>query len=111
MALIEALKSSDLVKEYQALEAHINQKRDFKVMFSKLKRLQQQIINIEAINKSEALKVAQAEYDEQFDKIVAHPTLNRYFHLQEEINHLIQEIKSIVEAEINFELTNTEPKK
>jgi cell fate (sporulation/competence/biofilm development) regulator YmcA (YheA/YmcA/DUF963 family) len=102
--LIEMLANDEEIKRYKRIESMINEHKELKKKMNQLKSLQKQLVNAKQIEKTEAVKQFQKQYDEQFDEIENYPLMSDYLALQSDINTMIQSIVDIIEEGIEKDM-------
>lgn len=98
--LIQAIKENVYIQEYYRLEKLLNENESLKIKIKELQNLQQEMINLKATEKYNALKIAEKEYWERRNILEENPIIKNYLTLQEEINALLKIIKEILEEAI-----------
>lgn len=101
-SLIKALKENPYVKEYLELEEQLNNNKFLNDEIKALHSLQQQMVNLQQINKEKAYKEIEKEYWKRRKKLESNPNIKNYLTLQQEINDLLQTIKEILEESLKI---------
>jgi len=102
--LLKLIEDDPVIKRYQALEEKMNQSKDIKRQINQLKAVQKKLINARHINKVEAVKQFEKEYDDRLKEIEEFPLMAEYLSLQEEINDMLQSVLQIIEDGLNKEI-------
>ena len=102
--LLKLIEDDPVIKRYQSLEEKMNQSKDIKRQINQLKAVQKKLINARHINKTEAVKQFEQEYDERLKEIEEFPLMAEYLSLQEEINDMLQSVLQIIEDGLNKEI-------
>jgi cell fate (sporulation/competence/biofilm development) regulator YmcA (YheA/YmcA/DUF963 family) len=102
--LIEMLSNDLEIKRYKRIETIMNDQKELKKKMNQLKSLQKQLVNAKQIEKTEAIKQFQKQYDEQLEEIENYPLMSEYLALQSEINMMIQSIVDIIEEGIEKDI-------
>ena len=102
--LISMLASDPEIKRYKRIETMINEHKELKKKINQLKNLQKQLVNAKQIEKTEAIKQFQKQYDDQLDDIENYPLMSDYLALQSDINMMIQSIVDIIEEGIEKDM-------
>ena len=95
--LILEIQKNPYIIEYKRLENILNNNESLKKEILYLQDLQQQIINLKHINKINASKEVEEKYWARRNKLEENPIIKNYLNLQEEINNILETIKSILE--------------
>jgi len=102
--LIQMLSNDPEINRYKRIETMINEHKELKKKINLLKNLQKQLVNAKQIEKTEAIKQFQKQYDEQLDEIENYPLMSDYLALQSDINDMIQSIVDIIEEGIEKDM-------
>lgn len=95
--LIEAINENPYIKEFIELEERLNNNEKLKKQIVDLQQLQQQMINLKALEKWNAYAIVEEEYTEKRRSLEENPVIKNYLNLQSEINDLLILIKEILE--------------
>ena len=103
--LITSIASQEEIIRFKELEVIIDHNQEIKNEYTILLNLQKDMVAKE-FKKNKDLDKAKALYDIQKEKIMKFYILEEYLDLLDTINDDLNMIKSIIETEINFELTS-----
>lgn len=97
--LVDYLKNQDSYKRYITLSLSLKEDKEVMKLIKEIKKIHQNIINDEynGINTSK-LELQLSKKKEELERF---PLYLEYSYLQEDLNNQFQQIKSIIENEIN----------
>lgn len=98
--IIKLLKEDPKLKRFQKMALVINEDQDIKNKINEIKNIQKEILNVKHLNKTNAIKALQKQYDGLMVELLEYPLLNTYLDLLNYYNELILTIKGIIESEI-----------
>lgn len=98
--LMNAIKENPYIKEFLHLEEKLNNNKKLKEEILELQELQQEMINLELLDKPKAYALVEAKYSEKRRVLEENPIVLNYLNLQKEINDLIHLIKEILECSL-----------
>lgn len=99
--IIELIKSDPKYNRFHEISLLINNDKKIKIKLSKIKNIQKELVNVIHLEKNNAIKALQREYESLMDELLEIPLLNEYLDLVNYYNDLILTIKDIIEGEIN----------
>lgn len=98
--LANMLSNTEEINRFKQLEAQINRNQKVQSLISRLKTLQKQAVNLQAYNKTEALKKVEAEIDRIQDEIDEIPIVQEFKDIQVTVNDVLQLVTSTIAREI-----------
>lgn len=98
--LANMLSNTEEINRFKQLEAQINRNQKVQSLISRLKTLQKQAVNLQAYNKTEALKKVEAEIDRIQDEIDEMPIVQEFKDIQVTVNDVLQLVTSTIAREI-----------
>lgn len=104
--LLDLIKEDPNFKYYQELESKVNSSTEVIKKVEKIKHLQKEMVLVKEVQKLEKLKKLEEKYNQMLLEIEAIPGLLDYLELQVYYNNLIQDIKNLLEIEVEMIITN-----
>ena len=98
--LIQIIRKDSNYLYYQKLEVKINENEDIKNKVANIKQLQTQIVLAKELGKRNKVSNLEEKYDSLLLELEEVPHVLEYLELQKYYNDLIQDIKSILENEV-----------
>lgn len=96
------LANTEEIERFKQVEAKINENKKVQQLINKIKALQKQAVNLQAYEKTEALKKVEAEIDRLQDELDAIPIVQEF----KEIQVLVNDVLQLVSGTIAREVTN-----
>lgn len=100
--LAKMLANTEEIDRFKQVEAKINENKKVQKLISRIKALQKQAVNLQAYEKTEALKKVEKEIDDLQDEIDAIPVVQEF----KEIQTLVNDVLQLVSGTIAREVTN-----
>ena len=97
--LIEIIKESNDYKKYTELKDKMKNNKDIMDLVNKIKKEEQQLVNKKY--RKEDTKELEKNIDKNKKELMSYPIYQEYSYLQEDLNNMFQNIKSIIENSIN----------
>lgn len=98
--LADMLANTEEIERFKKVEAKINQNKKIQQMISSIKTLQKQAVNLQAYEKTEALKKVEAEIDRLQDEIDAIPVVQEFQDIQSSVNDVLQLVTKTIAREV-----------
>lgn len=102
--LVSVINSNEDIKRYKELEVIINNDKKLLEQLEQLKQVQKQIVHAEKLEKSEMLINLNEKYNILLDEIENYPLMSEYLHIQNNLNYVLQDFKSIIEKGIDDDI-------
>lgn len=99
--IIKLIEEDPRLERFKRISKLINEDNSVLLKIEKIKEKQQQIINAKHIQKKNAVKLLEEEYDYLLEELKSTPLLSEYFNLLEYYNALIKAIEGILEDGVN----------
>lgn len=98
--LADMLANTEEIERFKKIEAKINSNQKVQKMISNIKTLQKQAVNLQAYNKTEALKKVEAEIDRLQEEIDAIPIVQEFKEIQMVVNDILQLVTKTIAREV-----------
>ncbi len=97
--IIEYIKNTSEYKRYNLLKEEIYNNKEIMILIEAIKALQKKAVKEESLGKSS--KYIDQEIEEKLQVLNSNPLYSEFTYLQEDLNETFQEIKFIIEKNIN----------
>src|SRR5690625_315786 len=98
--LANMLSNTEEIERFKKVEAKINSNEKIQQMISSIKTLQKQAVNLQAYEKTEALKKVEAEIDRLQAEIDAIPIVQEFKDIQSVVNDVLQLVTGTIAREV-----------
>src|SRR5690625_1059894 len=98
--LAEMLSKTEEIERFKVVEAKINANQKVQRLISRIKRLQKQAVNLQAYEKTEALKKVETEIDTVQDELDAIPIVQEFKEIQRVVNDVLQLVSGTIAREV-----------
>jgi len=98
--LADMLSNTEEINQFKKLEAKINANEKVQEKIKKIKTLQKQAVNLQAYEKTEALKKVEAEIDRLHDELDAIPIVQEFKEIQVVVNDVLQLVSKTIAREV-----------
>lgn len=98
--LADMLAQTEEIERFKQLEAQINQNENIQQLISSIKTLQKQAVNLQAYQKTEALKVVEQKIDELQAELDAIPIVQEFKEIQLIVNDILQLVTKTIAREV-----------
>src|SRR5690625_528995 len=98
--LADMLSNTEEINQFKKLEAKINANEKVQENIKKIKTLQKQAVNLQAYEKTEALKKVEAEIDRLHDELDAIPIVQEFKEIQVVVNDVLQLVSKTIAREV-----------
>src|SRR5690625_2479173 len=107
--LAEMLANTKEIERFKVVEAKINSNKKVQRLISRIKRLQKQAVNLQAYEKTEALKKVESEIDQVQDELDAIPIVQEFKEIQGVVNDVLQLVSGTIAREVtNYVIKDTD---
>src|SRR5690625_4457759 len=98
--LAEMLSKTEEIERIKVVEAKINANQKVQRLISRIKRLQKQAVNLQAYEKTEALKKVETEIDTIQDELDSIPIVQEFKEIQGVVNDVLQLVSGTIAREV-----------
>lgn len=98
--LASMLAKTEEIERFKQVEAKINQNEKVQKLISRIKTLQKQAVNLQAYEKTEALKKVEAEIDRVQEEIDSIPVVQEFQEIQVVVNDVLQLVSGTIAREV-----------
>lgn len=98
--LAEMLAKTEEIDRFKQVEAKINENQKVQKLISRVKALQKQAVNLQAYEKTEALKKVEKEIDDLQDEIDSIPVVQEFKEIQTIVNDVLQLVSGTIAREV-----------
>lgn len=98
--LANMLSNTEEIERFKKVEAKINSNEKIQKMIASIKTLQKQAVNLQAYEKTEALKKVEAEIDRLQEEIDAIPVVQEFKEIQVVVNDVLQLVTKTIAREV-----------
>lgn len=97
--LVKIIKNQESYKKYIEYSTYLKNDKKIMSLIEEIKSLEQHLINMEY--EKQSVEHIKKELDEKNNELKSYPTYLEYSYIKEDLNNQFQQIKSIIENEIN----------
>lgn len=97
--LIDLIKNNEDYKRYMYLHEEMKKNKEIMSLISKIKKLEQTVINKEY--RKEDTSLEEQEISSLKKELLSYPTYQEYSYLMDDIDNMFQNIREILEKNIN----------
>ncbi|HLR54036.1 MAG TPA: YlbF family regulator [Pseudogracilibacillus sp.] len=98
--LAAKLAGTEEIERFKEVEAKINQNDKVQRLISRIKILQKQAVNLQAYEKTEALKKVEAEIDRVQEELDEMPVVQEFQEIQTVVNDVLQLVSGTIAREV-----------
>lgn len=98
--LADMLSKTEEIERFKEVEAKINGNEKVQRLISRIKTLQKQAVNLQAYEKTEALKKVENEIDLVQDELDAMPVVQEFKEIQVVVNDVLQLVSGTIAREV-----------
>jgi|SRR5690625_3520079 len=98
--LASMLANTEEIERFKKIEAKINENEKVQGLISRIKSLQKQAVNLQAYQKTEALKKVDAEIDKIQDELDNIPIVQEFKEIQVVVNDVLQLVSGTIAREV-----------
>lgn len=98
--LAEKLAGTEEIERFKEVEAKINQNDKVQRLISRIKLLQKQAVNLQAYEKTEALKKVEDEIDRTQEELDEMPVVQEFQEIQTVVNDVLQLVSGTIAREV-----------
>src|SRR5690625_4487039 len=96
-------------ERFKQVEAKINENKKVQQLISRIKALQKQAVNLQAYEKTEALKKVEADIDQVQEELDSIPIVQEFKEIQVVVNDVLQLVSGTIAREVtNHVIRDTE---
>ncbi len=98
--LAAMLAQTEEIERFKQLEAKINENEKVQRLISRIKTLQKQAVNLQAYEKTEALKKVETEIDNVQNELDGIPIVQEFKEIQVVVNDVLQLVSGTIAREV-----------
>src|SRR5690625_2632939 len=98
--LAEMLANTDEIERFKKVEAKINQNEKIQRLVKKIKTLQKQAVNLQAYEKTKALKIVEEELEKAEKELDDIPIVQEFKEVQTIVNDMLQLVSGTIAREV-----------
>ncbi|HLR80496.1 MAG TPA: YlbF family regulator [Bacillota bacterium] len=102
--LATMLANTEEIDRFKKVEAKINENQKVQQLMTKIKALQKQAVNLQAYEKTEALKKVEGELDRLQEEIDEIPVVQEFKEIQVIVNDVLQLVTGTIAREVTNEV-------
>ena len=107
--LAAMLANTEEIERFKQVEAKINENEKVQRLISRIKTLQKQAVNLQAYEKTEALKKVETEIDNVQEELDSIPIVQEFKEIQVVVNDVLQLVSGTIAREVtNHVIRDTE---
>ena len=107
--LAAMLANTEEIERFKQVEAKINEHEKVQRLISRIKTLQKQAVNLQAYEKTEALKKVETEIDNVQEELDSIPIVQEFKEIQVVVNDVLQLVSGTIAREVtNHVIRDTE---
>lgn len=106
--LAQMLAQTEEIERFKQIEAKINANDKVQRLVTKIKTLQKQAVNLEAYNKTKALKIVEEELKKAEEELDSIPLVQEFKEIQDIVNDVLQLVSGTIAREVtNYVIKDT----
>src|SRR5690606_37781172 len=98
--LAAMLAKTEEIERFKQIEAKINTNDKIQRLVTKIKTLQKQAVNLEAYNKTKALKIVEEELKKAEEELDSIPLVQEFKEIQDIVNDVLQLVSGTIAREV-----------
>lgn len=98
--LAAMLAKTEEIERFKQIEAKINANDKIQRLVTKIKTLQKQAVNLEAYNKTKALKIVEKELKKAEEELDSIPLVQEFKEIQDIVNDVLQLVSGTIAREV-----------
>ena len=98
--LAAMLAKTEEIERFKQIEAKINANEKIQRLVTKIKTLQKQAVNLEAYNKTKALKIVEEELKKAEEELDSIPLVQEFKEIQDIVNDVLQLVSGTIAREV-----------
>lgn len=98
--LAAMLAKTEEIERFKQIEAKINANDKIQRLVTKIKTLQKQAVNLEAYNKTKALKIVEEELKKAEEELDSIPLVQEFKEIQDIVNDVLQLVSGTIAREV-----------
>lgn len=98
--LAAMLAQTEEIERFKQIEAKINANDKVQRLVTKIKTLQKQAVNLEAYNKTKALKIVEEELKKAEEELDSIPLVQEFKEIQDIVNDVLQLVSGTIAREV-----------
>lgn len=107
--LASMLANTEEIERFKHIEAKINENEKVQRLISRIKTLQKQAVNLQAYEKTEALKKVETEIDNIQNELDSIPIVQEFKQIQTIVNDVLQLVSGTIAREVtNYVIKDTD---
>ncbi len=99
-SLAAMLAKTDEIERFKEVEAKVNQNEKVQRLISRIKRLQKQAVNLQAYEKTEALKKVETDIETIQNELDSIPVVQEFKEIQVVVNEVLQLVSGTIAREV-----------